>query len=79
MLTFERTGRDGNPVEAVLTVTLDGAMINAGMSVGGGRFSLTGSGKKQVARPPTSEGVRVVVADVNGSSSHFTVSQPSEV
>ena len=47
VLTFERTGREGNPVEAVLTVTLDGAMINAGMSVGDGRFSLTGSGKKQ--------------------------------
>ena len=47
MLTFERTGRGGNPNEAVLTLTLDGAMINATMLVGGGQFSLSGTGKKQ--------------------------------
>ncbi len=47
VLTFERTGRGGNPNEAVLTLTLDGAMINATMLVGGGQFSLDGTGKKQ--------------------------------
>ena len=37
VLTFERTGRGGTP----------GAMINATMSVGGGQFSLSGTGKKE--------------------------------
>ena len=47
VLTFERTGRGGNPSETVMTLTLDGAMINATMSVGGGQFSLSGTGKKE--------------------------------
>ena len=29
------------------TLTLDGAMINATMTVGGGQFTLSGTGKKQ--------------------------------
>ncbi|HJN44410.1 MAG: hypothetical protein CL477_09560 [Acidobacteria bacterium] len=47
VLTFERAGRGGNPSESVMTLTLDGAMINAAMSVRGGQFSLNGTGKKQ--------------------------------
>ena len=47
VLTFERTGRGGNPSETILTLTLDGSMINATMSVGGGQFSLSGTGKKE--------------------------------
>ena len=44
MLTFERTGR-GGAVDAVLTVTLDGEMINANMDFA--QFDMSGSGKKQ--------------------------------
>ena len=47
VLTFERTGRGGTPSETVMTLTLDGAMINATMSVGGGQFTLNGTGKKE--------------------------------
>jgi hypothetical protein len=47
VLAFERAGRGGNPSETVMTLTLDGAMINVTMSVGGGQFSLNGTGKKQ--------------------------------
>ena len=46
VLTFEVTGRGGNPNETVMTLTLDGAMINATMTVGG-RPALNGTGKKQ--------------------------------
>ena len=47
VLTFERTGRGGNPSESVMTLALDGAMITATMTVGGGQFTLNGTGKKQ--------------------------------
>ena len=47
VLTFERTGRGGTPSETVMTLTLDGAMINAALSVGGGQFTLNGTGKKE--------------------------------
>ncbi|MDP6582726.1 MAG: hypothetical protein QF681_18895 [Vicinamibacterales bacterium] len=46
VLTFEREGR-GGVNEVVMTVTLDGEMINTEMSFGGGQFSLNGTGKKQ--------------------------------
>ncbi len=46
VLTFERTGRGGGTNEAVMTLTLDGAMVNATMTVGG-QFTLNGTGKKQ--------------------------------
>jgi hypothetical protein len=46
VLTFERAGRGGGTSETVMTLTLDGAMLNATMSVGGGQFTLNGTGKK---------------------------------
>ena len=47
VLTFERSGRGGNAIDVVMTLTLDGEMINATQDVGGGRFSTSGSDKKQ--------------------------------
>ncbi len=46
VLSFERSGR-GQAVPIVLTLTLDGEMINASQDIGGGRFTVSGSGKKQ--------------------------------
>lgn len=47
VLSFERSGRGGNTLPIVLTLTLDGDMINASQDIGGGRFTIAGSGKKQ--------------------------------
>ena len=47
VLSFERSGRGGNTFPIVLTLTLDGDMINASQDIGGGRFTISGSGKKQ--------------------------------
>jgi hypothetical protein len=47
VLSFERSGRGGNTFPIVLTLTLDGDMINASQDIGGGRFTVAGSGKKQ--------------------------------
>ncbi len=47
VLSFERSGRGGDAVPVVLTLTLDGDMINASQDFGGGRFTMSGSGKKQ--------------------------------
>ena len=47
VLTFERSGRGGNTLAVVMTLTLDGEMINATQDIGGGRFSLSGTGKTQ--------------------------------
>lgn len=47
VLTFEQAGRGGNTGEVVMTLTLDGDMINAAMTVGGGQFTLSGTGTKQ--------------------------------
>ena len=46
VLSFERSGR-GQAFPIVLTLTLDGEMINANQDTGGGRFIVSGSGKKQ--------------------------------
>ncbi len=46
VLSFERSGR-GQAFPIVLTLTLDGEMINASQDIGGGRFTVSGSGKKQ--------------------------------
>ena len=46
VLSFERSGR-GQAFPIVLTLTLDGEMINASRNIGGGRFTVSGSGKKQ--------------------------------
>jgi len=46
VLSFERSGR-GQTIPIVLTLTLDGEMINASQDIGGGRFTVSGSGKKQ--------------------------------
>ena len=46
VLSFERSGR-GQAVPIVLTLTLDGEMINASQDIGGGRFTVSGSGMKQ--------------------------------
>ena len=46
VLSFERSGR-GQVFPIVLTLTLDGEMINASQDIGGGRFTVSGSGKKQ--------------------------------
>ena len=47
MLSFERSGRGGNAFPIVMTLTLDAEMINASQDIGGGRFTISGSGKKQ--------------------------------
>jgi len=46
VLSFERSGR-GRAISIVLTLTLDGEMINASQDIGGGRFTVSGSGMKQ--------------------------------
>ena len=46
VLSFERSGR-GQVFPIVLTLTLDGEMINASQDIGGGRFTVSGSCKKQ--------------------------------
>ncbi len=46
VLTFDRSFQ-GNSIDIVLTLTVDGDMINATQDVGGGQFSSSGSGKRQ--------------------------------
>jgi len=46
ILSFERNFQ-GNAIDVVMTLTLDGDMINATQDIGGGQFSMSGSGKKQ--------------------------------
>ena len=46
VLSFERSGR-GRTFPIVLTLTLDGEMINASQDIGSGRFTVSGSGQKQ--------------------------------
>ena len=46
ILSFERSGR-GRTFPVVLALTLDGEMINASQDFGGGRRTISGSGKKQ--------------------------------
>ena len=46
VVSFERSRR-GRAFPIVLTLTLDGEMINASQDIGGGRFTVSGSGKKQ--------------------------------
>ena len=46
ILSFERSGR-GRTFPVVLALTLDGEMINASQDIGSGRFTVSGSGKKQ--------------------------------
>ena len=46
VLSFERSPR-GQAFPIVLTLPLDGEMINASQDIGGGRFIVSGSGKKQ--------------------------------
>lgn len=47
VLTYEREGRRGR-AEVSMTLALDGAeMVDATMSLGGGQFEISGSGKKQ--------------------------------
>ena len=47
VLSFERIGGRGQAFPIVLTLTLDGEMINASQDIGGGRVTVSGSGKKQ--------------------------------
>ena len=47
VLSFERIGGRGQAFPIVLTLTLDGEMINASQDTGGGRFIVSGTGKKQ--------------------------------
>ena len=46
VLSFERSVR-GRTIPIVLTLTVDGEMINATQNLGDGRFTVSGSGKKQ--------------------------------
>ena len=46
VLRFERSDRGGNTRAVVVTLRLDGEMINATQDIGGGQFSISGSGKK---------------------------------
>ena len=46
VLTFERNFQ-GNAIDIVMTLTLDGDMINATQDIAGGQFTMSGSGKKQ--------------------------------
>ena len=46
VLTFEREGR-GGVIDIVVTLTLDGEMLNVTQVFGGGQFSMSGTGKKQ--------------------------------
>ena len=49
VLAFERSGRGGNTLGVVMTLTLDGEMVNAtqDLDFGGGQVSISGTGKKQ--------------------------------
>ena len=46
VLAFEREFQ-GNAIDVVLTLSLDGEVINAIQDIAGGQFSMTGSGKRQ--------------------------------
>ena len=46
VLSFERNGRRGT-IDVVMTLTLDGDMILATQEFGGGRRTVSGTGKKQ--------------------------------
>ena len=46
VLAFERNFQ-GNAIDIVLTLSLDGEVINATQDIAGGQFSMTGSGKRQ--------------------------------
>ena len=46
VLSFERSGR-GRTIPIVLTLTVDGEMIDATQNIGDGRLTVSGSGKKQ--------------------------------
>ena len=46
VLSFVPEGRGGG-IDVVLTLTLDGDMINATQEFAGGQFSISGTGKKQ--------------------------------
>ena len=46
VLAFERNFQ-GNAIDVVLTLSLDGEVINATQDIAGGQFSMTGSGKRQ--------------------------------
>ena len=46
VLAFEREFQ-GNAIDVVLTLSLDGEVINATQDIAGGQFSMTGSGKRQ--------------------------------
>ena len=46
VLSFERSFQ-GNSIDIVMTLSLDGDMINATQDIGGGQFSMSGTGKKQ--------------------------------
>ena len=46
VLSFVPEGRGGG-IDVVLTLTLDGDMINATMEFAGGQLSISGTGKKQ--------------------------------
>ena len=47
VLSFERIGGRGQAFPIVLPLPLAGEMINANQDTGGGRFIVSGSGKKQ--------------------------------
>ena len=46
VLAFERNFQ-GNAIDIVLTLSLDGEVITATQDIAGGQFSMTGSGKRQ--------------------------------
>lgn len=46
VLSFERSFQ-GNSIDIVMTLSLDSDMINATQDIGGGQFSMSGTGKKQ--------------------------------
>ena len=47
---FERSFQ-GSSIDIVMTLTLDGDMINATQDIGGGQFSMSGTGKKKMEGP----------------------------
>jgi hypothetical protein len=47
VLSFSMSPPRGKAVPVVLTLTLDGQTINASQDIGGGRVTVSGSGKKQ--------------------------------
>ena len=46
VLSFERSFQ-GNSIDIVMTLSLDGDMMNATQDIGGGQFRVSGTGKKQ--------------------------------